>query len=170
VKEELQKLGLHFIFVSMSIVDIMENITAEQHEQIRIILHKSGLELLDNDKVLLIERMKNLIIEMVYYSENLLKSKFSDYLSENLKCNYDYLATLFSEGLGTTIEEFITFHKIERVKELIIFNELSLSQIARKMNYSSVSILSGQFKNISGLALSHFKKLHDRRQILIEAV
>ena len=97
VKEELNKLGLHFIFVNMSVVDIMENITAEQHEEIRIVLLKSGLELIDDEKVMLIEEIKNVIIEMVYHTDELFKINLFDYLSEKLSYDYTYLASLFSE-------------------------------------------------------------------------
>lgn len=169
VKEELNKLGLHFIFVNMSVVDIMENITAEQHEQIRIVLLKSGLELIDDEKVMLIEEIKNVIIEMVYHTD-LFKINLFDYLSEKLSYDYTYLASLFSEGEGTTIEEFIAFHKIERVKELIIYNELSLTEIAWEMDYRSISHLTNEFKKITGLAPSHFKKVNDKRRILIEDI
>jgi len=170
VKEELNKLGLHFIFVNMSVVDIMENITAEQHEEIRIVLLKSGLELIDDEKVMLIEEIKNVIIEMVYHTDELFKINLFDYLSEKLSYDYTYLASLFSEGEGTTIEEFIAFHKIERVKELIIYNELSLTEIAREMDYRSISHLTNEFKKITGLAPSHFKKVNDKRRILIEDI
>jgi len=170
VKEELNKLGLHFIFVNISVVDIMENITAEQHEQIRIVLLKSGLELIDDEKVMLIEEIKNVIIEMVYHTDELFKINLFDYLSEKLSYDYTYLASLFSEGEGTTIEEFIAFHKIERVKELIIYNELSLTEIAWEMDYRSISHLTNEFKKITGLAPSHFKKVNDKRRILIEDI
>jgi AraC-like DNA-binding protein len=170
VKEELKKLGLHFIFVDMGVVEIMENITKRQHEQIRIALLKSGLELMDDKKAVLIGKIKNVIIEVVYFTDKLPKTNFPDYLSGKLNYNYTYLASLFSEGQGTTIEKFIIFHKIERVKELIIYNKLNLTEIANKMNYSSVAHLSNQFKKITGLAPSHFKKLKDKRQILIKEI
>jgi AraC-like DNA-binding protein len=170
VKEELKKLGLHFIFVNMSVVDIMENITIDQREQIRMALSKSGLELIDDKKAVLIEKIKNLILEMIRQTDGLSKTNFSDYLSEQLDYDYSCLASLFSEGYGTSIEEFIIFHKIERVKELIIYNELSLSEIAWKMDFNSVSHLSSQFKKITGLAPSHFKKLNEKRRVLIEDI
>jgi AraC-like DNA-binding protein len=146
VKEVLKKLGLHFIIVDMGEVEIMETITPGQREQVRVALHKSGLELMDDKKAVLIEKVKNVIIEMVHYKDDLPKINFSDLLSEKLKYDYTYLANLFSEIQGTTIEKFIISHKIERVKELIIYDELSLSEIAWKMHYSSVAHLSNQFK------------------------
>ncbi len=170
VKEELKKLGLHFIIVDMGVVDIMENILPKQHEQLRIALLKSGLELMEDKKAVLIEKIRNVIIEMVHYSEDLPKTNFSDYLSEKLKYDYTYLANLFSEVQGTTIEKFIISHKVERVKELIIYDELSLTEIAWKMHYSSVAHLSNQFRKITGLTPSHFKKLKNKRRMAIEDI
>ena len=169
VKEELTNLGLHFI-VDMGMVDIMENITDEQREQIKINLLKSGLELMDDKKAVLIEKIKNVIIEMVHYSDELPKTNFSDYLSKKLNYDYTYLANIFSEVQGTTIEKFIIAHKIERVKELIIYDELNLTEIAWKMHYSSVAHLSNQFKKILGLTPSHFKTLKNKRRKAIEDV
>jgi AraC-like DNA-binding protein len=170
VKEELKKLGLHFILVDMGVVDIMENVTPEQRQQIKIELLKSGLELMDDKKAVLIEKIKNVIIEMVHYTDELPKINFSDYLSEKLNYDYTYLANLFSEVQGTTIENFIISHKIERVKELIIYDELNLTEIAWKMHYSSVAHLSNQFKKHTGLTPSHFKNLKEHRRKPIEDV
>jgi AraC-like DNA-binding protein len=170
VKEELKKLGLHFIVVDLGEVEIMENINPEQREQIRTALHRSGLELMDDKKAILIEKIKNAIIEMVHYKDELLKVNFSDFLSEKLHYDYTYLANLFSEIQGTTIEKFIIAHKIERVKELIIYNELNLTEIAWMMHYSSVAHLSNQFKKITGLTPSHFKDLKNKRRKAIEDV
>jgi len=170
VKDEIKKLGLHFVMVDMGIVEIMEEISAAQREQIRFALHKSGLELMDDKKAVLIEKIKNVIIEMVHYSDELPKVNFSDYLYSKLNYDYTYLANLFSEVQGITIEKFIITHKIERVKELIIYDELNLSEIAWKMHYSSVAHLSNQFKKITGLTPSHFKKLKDKRRQPIEEI
>jgi AraC-like DNA-binding protein len=161
VKEELNKLGLRYIVVNMGVVDSMEDITEGQREQIKVALHKSGLELMDDKKS---------IIEMVHYTDELPKTNFSDYLSEKLNYDYTYLANLFSEVQGTTIEKFIIAHKIERVKELIIYDELSLTEIAWNMHYSSVAHLSNQFKKITGLTPSHFKNLKDKRRKAIEDI
>jgi len=169
VKEELKKLGLHYI-VDMGSVDIMENITGEQREQIRVALLQSGLELMDDKKAVLIEKIKNVIIEMVHYTDEMPKTNFSDFLSEKLNHDYTYLANLFSEVEGTTIEKFIISHKIERVKELIIYDELNLTEIAWMMHYSSVAHLSNQFKKITGLSPSHFKQLKDKRRSPIEEI
>jgi AraC-like DNA-binding protein len=170
VKEELKKLGLHFIIVDMGSVDIMEDLTSEQREQLKIALLKSGLELMDDKKAMLIEKIKNVIIEMVHYTEEMLKTNFSDYLSKKLDYDYTYLANLFSEVQGTTIEQFIIAHKIERVKELIIYDELNLTEIAWKMHYSSVAHLSNQFKKITGLTPAYFKKMKDKSRSPIEDI
>jgi AraC-like DNA-binding protein len=169
VKEELRKLGLHYI-VDMGVADVMEDITVDQHDKIKAGLLKSGLELMDDKKAMLIERIKNTIIEMVHYTDELPKINFSDYLSEKLHYDYTYLANLFSEIQGITIEKFIINHKIERVKELIIYDELNLTEIAWNMHYSSVSHLSNQFKKITGLTPSHFKKLKNKRRKAIEDI
>ncbi len=170
VKEELKKLGLHFVLVDMGVVDIMEEITKEQREQLRTGLSNSGLELMEDKKAVLIEKIKNVIIEMVHYKGELPKTNFSDYLSEKLNYDYTYLANLFSEVQGTTIEHFMIAHKIERVKELILYDELNLTEIAWNMHYSSVAHLSNQFKKITGLSPSHFKKLKSQRRVPIEDI
>jgi AraC-like DNA-binding protein len=128
-----------------------------------VLLH-SGLELIDDKKAMLIEKIKNIITEMVHYSDELPSLKFSSYLSERL----DYLANLFSKTEGTTIEHYILMHKIERVKELILYDELNLTEIAWKMNYSSVAHLSRQFKQITGLAPTFFKALKVKRRSMLE--
>jgi AraC-like DNA-binding protein len=169
VKEELKKLGLHYI-VNMGEVDIMEDITAEQRTQIGIALLQSGLELMDDRKAVLIEKIKTIIIEMVHYEEELPKTNFSELLSQKLNHDYTYMSNLFSEVQGTTIEKFIISHKIERVKELIIYDELNLTEIAWMMHYSSVAHLSNQFKKNTGLTPSHFKQLKNKRRSPIEDI
>ena len=170
VKEELKKMGLHFIVVELGEVEVMENITTEQRESLKAALQLSGLELMDDRRSVLIEKIKTVIIEMIHHTEEVIKINFSYYLSEKLKLDYTYLANLFSEVQGTTIEQFIIAHKIERVKELIIYGELNITEIAWKMNYSSVAHLSNQFKKVTGLSPSHFKKLKDKRRNPIEEV
>jgi AraC-like DNA-binding protein len=170
VKEELMKLGLHFILVEMGVVDIMENITTVQREQVRIALFKSGLELMDDKKAMLIEKIKNVIIEMIHYTDETPKMNFSDYLSGKLDYDYTYLANLFSDIQGITIEKFIIFHKIERIKELIIYDELSLKEIAWNMHYCSVSHLSNQFKLITGFSPTHYKNLKIKRRSPLEEI
>ena len=170
VKEELKKLGLHFIVVELGEVEIMENISTEQREKIKAALLSTGLELMDDKRAILIEKIKNAVIEMVHHSSELMKTNFSGFLSEKLSHNYTYLANLFSEVQGTTIEQFIISHKIERIKELIIYGDMNITEIAWEMNYSSVAHLSNQFKKATGLSPSHFKNLKDKRRNPIEEI
>jgi AraC-like DNA-binding protein len=170
VKEELKRLGLHFIVLDLGVVEIMESITEEKRIQLKEGLLRSGLELMDDKKAILIEKIKNIIIEMVHFSDEMIKINFSNFLSEKLNHNYTYLANLFSEVQGTTIEHFIISHKIERIKELIIYGELNITEIAWKMGYSSVAHLSNQFKKSTGLSPSHFKQLKDKRRSPIEEI
>ncbi|HUX54680.1 MAG TPA: helix-turn-helix domain-containing protein [Williamwhitmania sp.] len=170
VKDALKKLRLHFIIVDLGEVEIMETLTPEQREQLKMELVGSGLELMDDKRAMLIEKIKNVIVEMIHHSDEIVKVNFSDYLSEKLKYDYTYLANLFSEVQGTTIEHFIIAHKIERIKELIIYDELTITEIAWKMNYSSVAHLSNQFKKVTGLSPSHFKKLKVKRRSPIEDI
>mgnify|MGYP001583154587 FL=1 len=170
VREELKKLELHFTPVELGEVEIMENITMEQREQIKSGLLLSGLELMDDKRAMLIEKIKNVVVEMVHYTDEVNKVNFSDFLSEKLHYDYTYMANLFSEVQGTTIEQFIISHKIERIKELIIYGELNITEIAWKMNYSSVAHLYNQFKKMTGLSPSHFKQLKDKRLSPIEDI
>jgi AraC-like DNA-binding protein len=170
VKDELKKLGLHFIVVDLGEVEIMETISNEQRELLKSALLVTGLELMDDKRAILIERIKNVVIEMVHHSDGEMTVNFSDFLSEKLNHQYTYLANLFSEVQGTTIEQFLISHKVERVKELIIYDELNITEIAWKMNYSSVAHLSNQFKKVTGLSPSHFKKLKDKRRSPIEEI
>lgn len=170
VKEALKKLGLHFIVVDLGEIEIMENISTEQREQLKMNLLESGLELIDDKKAVLIEKIKTAIIEIIHHTDGVLKTNFSDFLSEKLQHNYTYLANLFSEVQGITIEQFMILHKTERIKELMIYDELSISEIAWKMNYSSVSHLSNQFKKVTGLSPTHFKLLKDKRRSPIEEI
>ena len=170
VKEELKKLGLHFVIVDLGEVDVMETISAEQRDQLKTALLVSGLELMDDKRGMLVEKIKNVIIEMVHHTDELIKINFSDFLSEKLSHDYTYMSNLFSEVQGSTIEQFIIAHKVERIKELIIYNELNMTEIAWKMNYSSVAHLSNQFKKVTGLSPSHFKQLKDKRRLPIEEI
>ena len=170
VKEELQKLGLHFIIVDLGEVEVMEDLTADQREQLRAALNNSGLELMDDKKAVLIEKIKNVIIDMVHHTDEPIKMNFSNFLSEKLDYDYTYLSNLFSEVQGITIEQFLICHKIERIKELINYDELNITEIAWKMNYSSVAHLSNQFKKVTGLSPSHFKKLKIQRKVPIEDI
>ncbi len=170
VKAELEKLGLDYTQVKIGEVDLAGNIQPEQLEQLKTDLKKAGLVLMDNKKRVLVEKIKSAIIELVHYKEDQIKVNLSDYLSEKLTYDYTYLANLFSEVKGITIEKFYLTHKIERVKELIVYDELNLSEIAYRMHYSSVAHLSNQFKKYTGLTPSHFKKLKNKRRGTLEDV
>jgi AraC-like DNA-binding protein len=168
VKSELDKLGLHYKVVELGEIEIEETITADQKNELKNALLQSGLELMDNKKSMLIEKIKNIIVEMVHYDTEEPKIKNSNYISTKLNHNYTYLANLFAEATGTTIEHYIIIHKIERTKELIIYDELTLTEIAWKLNYSSVSHLSNQFKKITGLTPSYFRQLKNKRRSSLE--
>jgi AraC-like DNA-binding protein len=170
VKAELEKLGLEYISVDLGEASLSVNITDEQKKNLDVALRKSGLELLDDKKSMLVEKIKIIIIELVHYSEDQLKVNLSDFLSEKLNYDYTYLANLFSETQGTTIEKFLINHKIERVKELLVYDELNLKEIAFKIHYSSVAHLSSQFKRITGLTPSQFKQLKHRQRNALENV
>ena len=167
VKSELEKLGLHYNNVELGEAEISDEVRPEQLDRLGIALKKTGLELMDDKKSILVEKIKAIIIELVHYSDEQIKVNLSDYLSKKLSRDYTYLANLFSEVKGTTIEKYYLSHKIEKVKELIVYDELNLTEIAWKMHYSSVAHLSNQFKKMTGLTPSHFKQLrHKKRSAL----
>lgn len=170
VKEELKKLGLHFIVVDLGEVEIMEDLTSDQRNILETALRNSGLELMEDKKAILIEKIKNVIIEMVHYQDELPSINFSDYLSEKLGHDYTYMSNMFSEIKGITIERYIIAHKIERVKELLMYEELNLTEISYRMNYSSVAHLSNQFKKVTGLTPTHFMSLKDKKRKPLEEV
>jgi AraC-like DNA-binding protein len=167
VKSELEKLDIPYTVVDLGEVEVKESIPSEKLNQLNIALHKFGLELMDNKKSILIERIKGVIIELIHYSDEPLRINYSRFLSEKLNHDYTYLANLFSEVTGTTIEHFIIHHKIERVKELLVYNDTNLTEISYKLHYSSVAHLSNQFTKVTGLTPSHFKQMkHKRRKSL----
>ena len=168
VKEELKKLGLEYAVVDLGTVEILEDITPDKRAKLKESLLKIGLELLDDRKSILIEKIKQVVIELIHYSDELPKVNYSDHISEKLNLDYTYLANTFSEVKGITIQQFIIAHKIERVKELLIYDELNLTEIAHKMHYSSVGHLSNQFKKITGLTPSFYKQLKDKRKANLE--
>lgn len=164
VKEELLKLGLNYVIVDLGMVEILEDITNKQRDLLKVNLAKSGLELLDDKRAILIDRIRNVIVEMIHYSDELPKVNFSDFLSEKLQYDYTYLSNIFSEVKGITIQQFIITHKIERVKELLLYDEFNLTEISHKLHYSSVAHLSNQFKKITGLSPSFYKQLKQKRK------
>ncbi len=165
VKYELERLGLHHTKVELGETEIMEEISPETRGILSTSLKNIGLELLDDKKQIMVERIKNIIIELVNYNEEQIKTNLSDYLSEKLNHNYTYLSNLFSEVKGTTVEKFYLALKIEKVKELLVYDELNLTEIAFKLHYSSVAHLSNQFKRMTGLTPSHFKNLKNNRRV-----
>jgi AraC-like DNA-binding protein len=170
VKAELEKLGVRYVDVLIGEANTVEDVSKEQLKKLDIALRKSGLQLMDDKRSILVEKIKSAVIELVHYTDEQIKTNLSDFLSEKLNYDYTYLANLFSEVKGITVEKFYLTHKIERVKELIVYDELNLSEIAYKMHYSSVAHLSNQFKKITGLTPSHFKMLKNKRRRTLEDV
>lgn len=168
VKSNLEEIGIKYSSVQLGVIETLETISIEQQEQLRTILLKSGLELMDDKKAIQIEQIKTIIIELIHHASEELKVNFSDYLSEKLNNNYTYLANLFSEAEGVTIEHFIIIHKIEKVKELILYDELNLAEISYKLHYSSAAHLSNQFKKVTGLTPTFYKNLKNKRRNNIE--
>jgi YesN/AraC family two-component response regulator len=164
VKSELEKLGLHHTRIELGETEILEDLSPEQRKQLDEALRQSGLELMDDQKSIMVERIKTLIIDLVHFSDDQMKTNLSDYLSSKLNHNYSALSNLFTEIKGTTIEHFYLTHKIEKVKELLVYDELNLTEIAYKMHYSSVAHLSNQFKKMTGLTPSHFKNLKNKNR------
>lgn len=168
VKQELEKLGLQYTCIDLGVVEIKENITDEQKLKLKSNLAISGLELLDDQKSILIDKIKNVIIEMIHYNDEIPKVNNSEYISEKLGYDYKYLSNIFSEVKGIAIQQFIILHKIERVKELILYDELNLTEISYKLNYSSVAHLSNQFKKVTGQSPSFYKKIGKKRKNNLE--
>jgi len=168
VKEELRKLGLHFIVVDLGEVDIMEDLTPEQLTELNEALLKTGLELMDDKRAILIEKIQNVITELVHNTDDVPKVNYSDYISEKMNYDYTYLSNIFSQVKGITIQQFIIVHKIERVKEYLIYDELNLTEISYKLHYSSVAHLSNQFKKVTGLSPSQYKNLKTKTRVPIE--
>jgi AraC-like DNA-binding protein len=170
VQAAFKKLGLQYASIKLGEVKLLERMTSHQRDQLKTILLESKLVLIDNKKAILIEKIKAVIVEMVHYSEDLPKTNFSDYLTKKLGNNYTYLANIFSETQGITIEHFIILHKIERAKELIIYDELNITEIAYKLHYSNVAHLSSQFKKTTGLTPSYFKAQKNNKLCLLEDI
>lgn len=170
VKDELAKLGLHYSIVDLGVAEILDDISADVREKLRINLLRFGLELLEDKRSILIEQIKNVIIEMIHYADECPKVNYSDYISEKLHYDYTYLSNVFSEVQGITIQQYIIVHKIEKVKELLLYDELNLTEISYLLNYSSVAHLSNQFKKITGLTPSFYKQLKQKRSSNLENI
>lgn len=171
VKSILEKMDLPYKTIELGEVDLNTALSDEQQRILGKELIKYGLEMLNDKKAVLIDRIKSLIVEMVHYEDELPKVKVSDYISEKLQHDYNFLSNIFSEVTGTTIENFIINHKIERAKELILYDELNITEIAFKLHYSSVAHLSNQFKKVTGLTPTYFKKLQQfKKRITIESI
>ncbi len=170
VKSELKKMGIHYVNVKIGEAEVFETMTSEQRDKLNYALKKSGLELLDDKKSMLVEKVKNAIVDQVHYTEDQIKVNLSDYLSKMLGYDYTYLANLFMEVKGTTIEQFFIHHRIERAKELLVYNELTLTEIAYKLHFSSVAHLSRQFKKVTGLTPTHFKLMKNKRRGMLDNV
>ncbi len=164
VKKELKDMGLHYVDVDLGTVETLEEMSDGQIEHLRERLAESGLELLDDKKMILIDKVKTVIIEMIHHTDEIPKVNYSDFISEKVGKDYNYLSTMFSEVKGITIQQFIIHHKIERVKELLLYDELNLTEISYKMHYSSVAHLSNQFKKVTGLRPLFFKELKHKRK------
>ena len=170
VRLALKELGLHFVMLELGEVDIMEKLTQEQRESLKNTLAEDGLELMDDKRSILIEKIKNTIIGMVHHSDEILKINFSNYLSEKLNHDYQYLSNIFSQVQGISIEQFIILHKVEKIKELLVYGELNISEISYSMNYSSSAHLCTQFKKVTGLTPSAFRKLKEKKRKPIEEI
>jgi len=170
VKDELNRLGIIFTSLELGMVELLKDIPDSLRQQLKSNLLLSGLEIMDDKKSILIEKIKNVIIEMIHYSDELPAINFSDYISEKLKYDYTYLSNIFSDVQGITIQQYIILHKIEKVKELLLYDELTLTEIAYKVHYSSVAHLSNQFKKVTGLAPSYFKAVKQIRTSNLENV
>lgn len=168
VKAELEKLGLQLLAVDLGEVETANPITAQQKSDITERLKSFGFELIDDKKSRMIDKIKTLIIELVHQQNAQLNTNLSDYLSKQLTQDYSSLSSLFSEVEDTTIEKYFINQKIEKVKELLLYDELTLSEIAYQMNYSSVAYLSNQFKKVTGFSPSHYKQLKDKKRRQIE--
>ncbi len=168
VKSELERLGINYTKVEVGEVEIISKVSKDQLYSLAAALKLTGLELMVDNKLILVERIKTIIIDHIHNSEGQLKINFSDFLSKKLNYNFNYLSNLFIEVKGTSIEQYFLSHKIEKVKELLVYDELNLTEIAWKLNFSSVSHLSNQFKKMTGLTPSHFKNLKTKKRTSLE--
>ena len=168
VTAELDRLELEHGVVQLGEVKLKKDLSDDERLDVKKALKKHGFLLMDDPNDILIEKIKNVVIDMVHYQEELPKVNYSIYISKKLDYDYTYLANVFSDITGTTLETYIISHKIEKVKELLLYNELSLTQISYKLDYSSVAYLSRQFKKVTGLTPTFFKNMKKKKRILIE--
>jgi AraC-like DNA-binding protein len=170
VQEALDSLKIKYVDIELGLVETVVSTSEKKRRELEEILKKSGLQLLNDKKSILIEKIKVVIIQMVHYSDELPTQNYSEYLSEKLGYDYTYLANTFSEVKGITIQHFIIIHKIERAKELMLYNEMNLTEIAYKLHYSSVAHLSNQFKKVTGLSPSFYRQLGQKRKQNLEDI
>jgi YesN/AraC family two-component response regulator len=170
VQNEMDKLGLKVKNITLGVVSLEKELSAEEKKQLVNVLIPLGFEVIDDKKSRSIEKIKNVIIKLVHHQDNDLKSNLSEILSKELHHDYNYLSNLFSEVEGTTIEKYFIAQRIEKVKELLVYDELSLSEIALRLNYSSVAYLSNQFKKVTGLTPSHFKQVKEHKRKPLDKV
>jgi AraC-like DNA-binding protein len=168
VKSELEQFGLHPLTVELGMAEVERELSAEEKKQLNERLKNLGFELIDDKKTRLIESIKTTVVELIHNSQDLPKMTFSEHLSEKFHQDYSALSKLFSEVQGVTIEQYVINQKIEKVKELLVYDELSLSEIAHQLNYSSVSHLSKQFKKVTGLTPTHFKQVKENKRIPLD--
>lgn len=168
VQAAMKRLKIKYSSLELGLVETEAPVTKKKRQQLSDLLGKSGLRVLDDKKSILIEKIKTTIIEMVHYAHDVPNQNFSEFLSAKLGYDYTYLSNTFSEVKGITIQHFIILHKVERIKELLLYDELNLSEISYKLHYSSVAHLSNQFKKITGLTPSYFKKLGKKRKHNLE--
>lgn len=170
VQDELEKLGMDFTSIKLGEVTLTKELTSDKRNSLENVLVPLGFEVIDDKKSRIIEKIKNTIIDLVHHQDNDSKNNLSDILSKELNHDYNYLSNLFSEVEGTTIEKYFIAQKIEKIKELLVYDELSLSEIADRLNYSSVAYLSNQFKKVTGLTPSHFKQIREDRRKPLDKV
>ena len=168
VAEELNRLRIPFKAIDLGVVELLHPLSKKQHDLLNVNLQESGLEVLDDKRAIVVEGIKNAIVELIHSEDMENHSKISEIISHKLNLNYTYLADMFSEVKGMTIQQYVILNKIERVKELLLYDELSLSEISYQMHYSSVAHLSGQFKKVTGLTPTFYKTMARKRRKNLE--
>ncbi len=170
VQNELDKLGIEATNIKLGEITLEKDLTTKEREELENVLDPLGFQVIDDKKSRMIEKIKNVIIDLVHHQDNDAKTNLSDVLSDALHHDYNYLSNLFSDIEGTTIEKYFIAQKVEKIKELLVYDELSLSEIADRMNYSSVAYLSNQFKKVTGLTPSHFKQIREDKRKPLDKV